>query len=80
MEEKPKSALKTFLIELLVYAALVVFYVLLVIRLLGNWLNGLFEHSKTHYAIAALLLIIGQGIALEMLTTLLLKLVRLRTH
>ena len=79
MEEKPKSALKTFLIELLVYAALVFFYVLLVIRLLGNWLYGLFEHTKIHYAIAALLLIVGQGIALEMLTTLLLKLVRLRT-
>ena len=80
MEEKPKSALKTFLIELLVYAALIFFYVLLVIRLLGNWLYGLFEHSKIHYAIAALLLIVGQGIALEMLTSLLLKLVRLRTQ
>lgn len=80
MEDKPKHAVRSFLIELLVYSVLVVVYVLLVIRLLGNWLNGLFEHSKTHYAIAALLLIVGQGIALEMLTTLLFKLVRLRTE
>jgi NADH:ubiquinone oxidoreductase subunit 6 (subunit J) len=80
VEDKPKHAVRSFLIELLVYSGLVVVYVLVVIRLLGGWLDALFEHSKTRYALAALLLIIGQGIALEMLTTLLLKLIRLRTE
>ncbi len=78
LENKPKHAVRSFLIELLVYSGLIIVYVLLVIRLLGTWLNGLFEHNRTHYAIAALLLIIGQGVALEMLTTLLLKLIRPR--
>ena len=80
MEDKPKFAVRSFLVELLVYSGLVVAYVFLVIRLLGNWLDGLFEHSKTHYAIAALLLIIGQGVLLEMVTSLLLKMVRRRTE
>jgi hypothetical protein len=80
VEDKPRHAVRSFLIELSVYSGLVVAYVFLVIRLLGNWLDGLFEHSKPHYAIAALLLIIGQGVVLEMVTTLLLKLVRRGTE
>lgn len=80
VEDKPKHAVRSFLIELSVYSGLVVAYVFLVIRLLGNWLGGLFEHSKVHYAIAALLLIIGQGVLLEMVTSLLLKIVRRRTE
>ena len=80
MENKPKHAVRSFLIELSVYSGLVVAYVFLVIRLLGNWLGGLFDRSKAHYAIAALLLIIGQGVLLEMVTSLLLKIVRRRTE
>jgi hypothetical protein len=80
VEDKPRHAVRSFLIELSVYSGLVVAYVFLVIRLLGNWLGGLFEHSKAHYAIAALLLIIGQGVLLEMVTSLLLKIVRRRTE
>jgi hypothetical protein len=80
VEDKPGHAVRSFLIELSVYSGLVVAYVFLVIRLLGNWLDGLFEHSRSHYAIVALLLIIGQGVVLEMVTTLLLKLVRRRTE
>lgn len=78
MEDKPTHAIRSFLIELLVYTGLVVVYVFFVIALLGGWLHGLYDHHKIRYAFAALLLIIGQGIVLEMVTSFLLRLVRSR--
>lgn len=60
------------------YAGLVVVYVFFVIAFLGNWLDSLYEHHKIRYAFAALLLIIGQGVVLEMVTTILLRLIRRR--
>jgi hypothetical protein len=62
-----------------VYAGLVVVYVFFVIALMGPSLDGLYEHHKIRYAIAALLLIIGQGVVLEMVTSLLLKLIGSRS-
>ena len=76
---KPSLAARSFLIELLVYAALVGVYVLFVIGLLSAWLHGLYDHNKTLYAFVALLLIIVQGVALETVTSLLLKLIRSRS-
>ena len=63
----------------MLYAGLVVVYVFFVIAFLGNWLDALYEHHKVRYAFAALLLIIGQGVVLEMVTTILLRLIRRRT-
>ena len=79
MKSKPRLAARSFLIELIVYAALVVVYVLFVIGLLNVWLHGLYDHNKTLYAFIALLLIITQGVVLEMVTSLLLKLIRIRS-
>jgi NADH:ubiquinone oxidoreductase subunit 6 (subunit J) len=80
VEDKPTHAARSFLIELLVYAGLVVVYVFFVIAFLGNWLDALYEHHKIRYAFAALLLIIGQGVVLEMVTSILLKLIRFRSE
>lgn len=79
MKSKPILAARSFLIELVVYAVLVSVYVLFVIGLLNTWLHGLYDHNKTLYAVVALLLIIGQGVVLETVTTLLLKLVGTRS-
>lgn len=79
MKSKPSLAVRSFLIELVVYAALVGVYVLFVIGLLNEWLHGLYDHNKTLYAFVALLLIIGQGVVLETVTTLLLKLIGSRS-
>ena len=79
MEDKPRHATRLFLIELIVYSGLVVIYVFFVISLLGKWSGGLYQHHKTGYAFAALLVIIGQGVALEMVTSLLLRLIRSRS-
>jgi hypothetical protein len=71
-------AARSFLIELLVYAALVVAYVFFVIGLLGGWLNGLYHNDKRLYALTALALIVGQGVVLEAVTSFLLRLIRSR--
>ena len=64
----------------MLYAGLVVVYVFFVIAFLGNRLDALYEHHKIRYAFAALLLIIGQGVVLEMVTSILLKLIRSRSE
>ena len=80
MENKPQHAARSFLIELVVYAGLVVAYVFFVIAFVGAWLDALYQHHKVSYAFAALLLIIGQGVVLEMVTSFLLKLIRSRSE
>lgn len=80
MEQKPAHGARSFLIELTVYAGLVVVYVFFVIGFLGGWLDALYVQHKVRYAFAALLLIIGQGVVLEMVTSILLKLIRSRSE
>ena len=58
------------------YAGLVAVYVFFVIAFLGVWLDSLYRHHKIGYACAALALIVGQGVVLEMVTSVLLKLIR----
>jgi hypothetical protein len=67
-----KVSLKSFLIELFVYALLVVGYFYLVLNLLGDWLHHLYEIDRKLYAVIALILVIGQGLLLEGVTRLLL--------
>jgi hypothetical protein len=62
------SALKSFLIELAVYAALVTVYFFLVLHFLGNWLYHVFQQDRRLYATLALVFIITQGVVLEALT------------
>jgi hypothetical protein len=79
MEDKRGHAFRSFVLELLVYGALVIIYVVFVITAMESWLHGLYDQSKTRYAVVALLLIIGQGVVLEMVTSFLLRLIRSRT-
>jgi len=71
--------LKSFFIELIVYAVLVTIYFFFVLHFLGDWLRGLFDGSKPHYAIVALALMLGQGVLLEVTTTHLLRFIRTHT-
>ena len=75
MGERPSYPLRSFLIELMIYAVLIVGYVSLVLAFLGTWLKGLYDQHKVGYAFAALFLIIGQGVVLEVVTTFLLKVI-----
>ena len=80
MNREVKSALIGFLIELVVYSALVVAYFFLVLSFMDTWLRELFDRDRGLYAAVALGLIIGQGILLEVLTRALLALIKPRTE
>ena len=71
--------LRMFLIELLLYTLLVIVYVAIALRYLDKWLKNLYDGQKVAYAFVALFLIIGQGVALEILTSALVRLFRART-
>jgi hypothetical protein len=76
MKKETATTLRAFLIELAVYAVLVVGYFFLVLHLLGDWLYQLEIHHRYTYAGVAILLIIGQAVVLENVTTLLLRVIR----
>jgi hypothetical protein len=72
--------LRAFIIELAIYAVLVITYFFLVLNLLGQWLYELEIHRRYTYAALAILLIIGQAVLLESLTTFLIRLIRGRSE
>ena len=80
MEGKGLKRLRSFVLELFIYTLLVIGYVLLVLNYMSGWLKNLYDQSKTRYAIICLLLIIGQGIVLEMVTSVLLRFIRTKTE
>ncbi len=80
MNKQVRRSLKTFLLELLVYAVLVVGYYFLVLHLMGDWLNRLFHQHRQTYAGVALALILGQGLLLDSVTSLLLAWVKPRSE
>jgi hypothetical protein len=76
MKPKARKTLTAFLIELVVYSALVVGYFFAVLHFLADWLNNL-EKAHIHiYAVVAIVLIIGQAILLETVTTALMRLLQ----
>jgi hypothetical protein len=76
MQEGLKS-FKNFIIELVVYGALVTLYALGVLRFLVVPLANLYENNLTLYAWISLGLIVGQGVILEGVTSFLLNRLRL---
>lgn len=80
MKKETAKTLRAFLIELGIYALLVFGYFFLVLNLLGRWLNQLEHQHRYTYAGVAILLIIGQAVVLENVTTLLLRLLRGRSE
>jgi hypothetical protein len=80
MKMETATTLRAFLIELAVYAVLVTAYFFLVLHFLGGWLYQLETHHRYTYAGVAILLIIGQAVVLESLTTFLLRLIKGRSE
>jgi hypothetical protein len=71
-----RRTLRAFAVELLIYAVLVTAYFFAVLHFLGGWLVRLATQHIHTYAIVAILLIIGQAVVLEAITTALLRLLR----
>ena len=80
MKPAIRWSLRSFLLEALVYAALIALYFLAVLHLLGHALQQLYHQDRRLYAILALALIIGQGLLLEVLTRLLLSWIKPQTE
>ena len=80
MKNEAAKTLRAFAIELAIYAVLVTAYFFLVLHLLGGWLYELETHHRYTYAAVAILLIIGQAVLLESLTTFLIRLIRGRSE
>jgi len=80
MKKETAKTLRAFLIELAIYAVLVVAYFFLVLHFLGGWLHQLEAHHRYTYAGVAILLMIGQAVVLQNVTTLLLRLIRSRAE
>lgn len=77
MEKNTRKLLRNFAIELVLYAVLVSIYFMAVLRILGQPLFDLYHDRPVIYAGLALLLILAQGVALEYLTSLLIRLLGL---
>ncbi|HCB50344.1 MAG: hypothetical protein AMJ56_06575 [Anaerolineae bacterium SG8_19] len=73
MDIDSSKIIRNFLIELVVYGALVVAYFILVLRSLGGWLTSLYDNNLPVYSIVALVLIVVQAVFLEKVTSFLIE-------
>lgn len=80
MKKETARTLRAFAIELAIYALLVVAYFFLVLHFLGGWLYRLESQHRYIYASVAILLMIGQAVLLQNVTTLLLRFIRGRAR
>lgn len=80
MKAETSTTLRAFVIELVVYAILVTGYFFLVLHYLSEWLQNLHLHHVKVYALVAVVLIIGQAVVLESITTWLFRLIRGRSE
>ncbi len=68
------QTIRALLIEVPIYAVLVVAYFFLVLHFLGDWLGQEHKDHVLLYAFTCIGLIIGQAVVLESVTTFLLRL------
>ena len=76
MKKETALTVRAFLIELVIYAVLVVGYFFLVLHFLGEGLQQLEKNHRYAYAGLTILLMIGQAVLLQNVTTFLLRLIR----
>ena len=74
---KLRLLIRNLVLELIVYAVLLVGYFFLVLRYLGELLADLFRNQTLVYAFLGLGLIVTQAVLLEILTSLLIRMLRL---
>lgn len=76
-ETKIRTLIRNLVLELAVYAALLVLYFFLVLQYLGDILAKLYDNQILIYAFLGLGLIVAQGVVLEAITSFLIRLLRL---
>jgi hypothetical protein len=70
--------MRSLALELVIYGPLVTLYFFIVLRTANDWLTSLNNTSSTAFAVVSVLLIVGQGVMLEILTSWLLRRIGLR--
>jgi Kef-type K+ transport system membrane component KefB len=75
---EPLPTWRTFAFELLIYAVLVVSYFFLVLHYLSDWFKDLFDHDRRLFAVMALVVMIGQTVVLEVISSSLVWVMRKR--
>ena len=73
---RPQPSLRELLVELALYAVLVVGYLWGVLLLIDDWVVELALETGVRYALVALALIVGQGFLLDIVVENLLRFVR----
>jgi Kef-type K+ transport system membrane component KefB len=73
---EPLPTWKTFALELIIYAVLVVAYFFFVLHYLSGWFKDLFDHDRQLFAIMALVVMILQTLGLELVSSTLVFLFR----
>ena len=73
---QPPPSWQIFAFELLVYAVLLVAYFALVLHYLGGWFKELYDHDRMLFAVMALVIMIGQTVCLEAISSTLIWLLR----
>ena len=73
---EPLPNWKTFFLELILYAVLLVAYFVFVLHYLSGWFKELFDHDRRVFAIMALVVMIGQTLGLAMVSSTLVWLFR----
>jgi hypothetical protein len=77
---EPLPSWKTFLFELMLYAVLLVAYFVFVLHYLGGWFKELFDHDRRLFAVMALVVMIGQTVGLQIVSSFLIWLLRAKKH
>jgi hypothetical protein len=73
----PHRFIRTLVVELTIYGVLLAVYFLVVLRFLGQPLTRLFDSNLPLYALAGLGLITAQGVVLDGVTSMLVRLIGL---
>ncbi len=76
MPRPPQPSVRVLLVELALYAVLVVGYLWGVLLLIDHWVVSLAAEPGLAYAVVAVGLIVGQGFLLDIVVGALLRLVR----
>jgi hypothetical protein len=74
---EPRILFRNLLIEIIIYSALIFGYYLMVLRYLGDWLMSIFQSNLVLYAVTGLGLIVVQAAFLGMVTSFLMKYIKL---
>ena len=64
-----RKLIRNFILELIVYGALVTVYFFAVLNFLSEFINNLFFSNLVLYAVLALVLIVVQGVFLDLVTS-----------